>query len=345
MKQKWESLVEVVRGPLVESIHMGAIAVVDSHGQVLFQAGDIDELYYLRSSAKPFQTLPLLENGGAQRFGLTVKEIAITCASHQGTDDHVAALMSMHKKIGLSVDQLLCGVHAAGDRETQFAMRERGEEPNAYRHNCSGKHTGMLAQCVLGGYSTEAYTDPKHPVQQQILSTFAEMVDVTKEDVVIGIDGCSAPVFAIPLKNAAYGVARLCDPVGLAADRQAACREASSAMIQHPFMVSGPNHSLDTLLIQAGSGKLISKGGADGYQIVGVLPGVMPDHPEGIGIAFKVLDGDAQGRARGVIVTTLLQSMGVLNEEELQPMKDFLAGPIFNVAGLEVGSIRSSFRW
>lgn len=345
MKQKWESLVEVIRGPLVESIHMGAIAVVDSQGQVLFQAGDIEELYYLRSSAKPFQTLPLLENGGVQRFGLTQKEVAITCASHQGTDDHVATLMSMHEKIGLSVDQLLCGVHASGDRETQFAMRERGEEPNAYRHNCSGKHTGMLAQCVLGGYSTEAYTDPKHPVQQHILATFAEMVDVPKDEVVIGIDGCSAPVFAIPLRNAAFGVARLCDPVGLTAERQAACRQATDAMMQHPFMVSGPYKSQDTLLMQADGGKVISKGGADGYQIVGVLPGVMPGHPEGIGIAFKVLDGDAQSRARGVVVTTLMQTMGIMSEEELQPLTEYLAGPIFNVAGLEVGSIRPSFRW
>jgi L-asparaginase II len=323
MKQKWESLVEVIRGPLVESVHMGAIAIVNSQGQVLFQAGDIDELYYLRSSAKPFQTLPLLENGGTQHFGLTVKEIAITCASHQGTDDHVATLISMHEKIGLSVDKLLCGVHAPGDRETQYLMRERGEEPNAYHHNCSGKHTGMLAQCVLGGHSTEAYTDQKHPVQQQILSTFAEMVDVPKEDVVIGIDGCSAPVFAIPLKNAAFGVARLCDPVGLADRRQAACREATAAMMQHPIMVSGPYKSQDTLLMQAGGGKVISKGGADGYQIVGVLPGVIPGHPEGIGIAFKVLDGDAQSRARGVVVTTLMQTMGIMSEEELQPMKEF----------------------
>ena len=339
--EQWERLVEVIRGSLVESVHFGTLAVVDDAGKVLFSLGDIDKDYYLRSSSKPFQTIPLVELGGVERYDLSQKELAITCASHQGTDDHVATLKGMHKKIGIGVENLLCGIHPAGDRPTAMEMYKRGEEPDQYRHNCSGKHTGMLAQCKICDFPLENYTDVTHPVQKQIIQTFAEMVDVAVEEIAIGIDGCSVPVFGVPLRKAAYGFARLCNPVHLPENRAKSCRQITAAMIAHPKMVAGPNKCLDTELMKAGKGKIVSKGGADGYQAVGIMPGVIGEH--GIGITFKVLDGDASGRARSAVTVALLSSLGVLSDEEVEILSEFAPRSIFNVAGLQVGHIQTAF--
>ena len=339
--EQWERLVEVIRGPLVESVHFGALAVVDDTGKVLFRLGDIDKVYYLRSSSKPFQTIPLVDQGGVASFGFTQKELAITCASHQGTDDHVETLKSMHAKIGVGIENLLCGIHPAGDRPTALEMHKRGEEPDQYRHNCSGKHTGMLTQCKMSGFPLEDYTNVEHPVQKQIIQAFAEMVDVPVEEITIGIDGCSVPVFGVPLRKAAYGYARLCNPVGLGTPRESSCQQITAAMMAHPEMIAGPNKCLDTELMNAAKGKVVSKGGADGYQAVGIMPGVIGQ--EGVGITFKVLDGDVSGRARSAVTVALLASLGALSQGEVEQLSDFAPRPIYNVAGLQVGHIQTAF--
>lgn len=282
-----EAMVEVTRGELLESIHFGALSIVESTGKVLGSIGDPNEVLYLRSSSKPFQTIPMVELGGVETFGVTEKELAITCASHHGTDDHVATLKSMHQKLGVSVDDLQCGVHPPTDKETNAAMILRGEEPNAYRHNCSGKHTGMLAQLLLQNLDFENYVNPEHPLQKKIIQTFAEMVDVPVEDVVIGIDGCSVPVFGVPLWKAAYGYARLCDPSDLSEERQVACKKITTAITHFPEMISGPRNGLDTALMKAAPGKIISKGGADGYQAIGILPDARYPGSPGVGITLK----------------------------------------------------------
>lgn len=339
--EQWQRLIEVVRGPLVESIHFGALAVVNDIGEELFSLGDTNEIYYLRSSSKPFQTLPLVDQGGVEKFSLSQKELAITCASHQGTDDHVSTLLGMHQKIGIQIGDLLCGIHPAGDRETALEMYKRGEEPNQYRHNCSGKHTGMLAQCKLAGFPFANYTNVNHPVQKQIIQTIAEMVDVPVDEIIIGIDGCSVPVFGVPLWKAAYGYARLCNPIALPSIRQNSCQQVTAAMMAFPEMISGPRQSLDTELMKAAKGKIVSKGGADGYQAIGIMPGVVDEH--GIGITFKVLDGDASGRARSVVSVELLKAFGALSDEEYGKLSEYSARPMFNAAGLQVGDIRVAF--
>jgi L-asparaginase II len=339
--EQWEPLVEIIRGPLVESVHYGALAVVNDGGELLFGLGDIERICYLRSSSKPFQTIPLVEQDGVEKFGFTPKELAITCASHQGTDDHVETLRKMHEKVGIGIEHLLCGIHPAGDRKTALEMYKRGEEPDQYRHNCSGKHTGILAQCKLAGYPLEDYTNVNHPVQQQILRKFGEMVDVPLDEIAVGIDGCSVPVFGVALRKAAYGYARLCNPVSLEAKLAESCNTITSAMMSHPEMISGPDHTLDTELMRAGHGKLISKGGADGYQAIGIMPGVVGDR--GIGITFKVVDGDASGRARNAVSVALLQSLGVLTSTELESLTEFGPRPMYNAAGLTVGQIRIAF--
>lgn len=337
-------LVELTRGSIVESVHWGALVVVDSRGRLLAGLGDPYLVMHLRSTAKPFQLLPLIEEGAVEHFSLTPEEIAIMCASHSGTDEHVAVIARLQAKMGIEEKELQCGVHPPFHEPTWQVMLQRNEAPTPNRHNCSGKHTNMLAQAVLLRASRDNYLDPQHPVQQRILHTLAEMCEISPEDIHIGIDGCSAPVFALPLYHAALGYARLCDPGALSPQRAQASRTITSAMTAAPFMVAGPGR-FDTLVMEMGGGRVVAKGGAEGYQGIGLMPGALGPGSPGIGIAFKIADGDPGGRARPVVAIEVLRQLGVLNDDQIRScLADLAARPLKNWRGLNVGEIRPVFK-
>lgn len=343
MSTAYQPIFEVTRGNITESVHFGAAVVVDSHGRLLAHLGDPQAVTFLRSSAKPFQALPFIERGGHETFGLETREIAIMCASHSGTDEHVAALKTMQAKIGLTVDDLQCGIHYPYHEATADDMKARGELPTPYRHNCSGKHTGMLAHARLRSTPTQTYLDLNHPVQEAILQAFAEMCDLPADRVELGIDGCSAPNFAAPFYNAALGYARLCDPFGLDPQRASACRTITSAMTAYPGMVAGPER-LDTALMEVGAGRILSKTGAEGYQAIGLLPGALGADSPGIGIAIKISDGDPSSRARNGVALAILKALGALSASDLEKLADF--GPekqLYNFRKLIVGQSRPAF--
>jgi L-asparaginase II len=203
------ALVEVWRGGRVESEHRGAIAVVDASGKLIAHVGNSDLVSYLRSSAKPFQLLPLVESGAADRFAFTDAELAVIAGSHAGEPRHVAAVQSILNKIGLSDDALQCGIHVPFNADAAKALRAADREPTVLHNNCSGKHSGMLAQAVDRGLSTHDYLDPQHPVQVTIRRRLAELGGITFDEIGVGVDGCSAPCFAMPLRAAALAFARL----------------------------------------------------------------------------------------------------------------------------------------
>lgn len=346
MLSGYEPLVEITRGPIVESIQFGAIAVVDSSGKLLARLGDVDLVTFLRSSAKPFQALPFMERNGDAAFGFSPREVSLICASHSGTDEHVRVVSGIQHKIGASESDLMCGTHIPEDAPTALALALRAEQPTPNRHNCSGKHTGMLAHARLRGLPLGNYLDLDHPVQASILQAFAEMCGMEPGQVVLGIDGCSAPNFAVPLQKAALGYARLADPQGCSPERSAACGRIFQAMTSHPDMVAGPDR-FDTLLMQTitrrGSGRIVVKGGAEGYQAIGLQPGVLGAGSPGVGIAFKVSDGDAGGRARPVATLEILRRLGAISQVELDALSRFARRPIYNQRTLQVGEIRPAF--
>lgn len=337
----YEAVVELTRGGITECIHFGSMAVVDSSGNLLTSLGDPNLLTFPRSSMKPLQALPFVEDGGPEHFGLTEEELAILCASHHGTDEHVRVLRSIHAKVGLQEADLQCGVHWPSDKATVLAMRERGEEPTPYRHNCSGKHSGMLAQAALHDYSKSTYLSMDNPLQQRILRTVAEMCDVRQEDMPIGIDGCSAPVFAMPLRNFALAMARLADPFELGEVRAAACKKITHAMMAYPEMVAGPG-ALDTVLMRVMQGKAAVKGGAEGYQMLSVMPGACGKDSPGIGVALKISDGDPNRRATYATLVGLLKALGFGKEMESEAFRNFNTQILKNWRGLEIGEIRTA---
>ena len=336
-------VVELTRGRIVESIHFGAVAVSDASGQLLASYGDPDTTTFLRSSAKPFQALPFIERGGDLAFGLTPREVALLCASHSGTDDHVAVVAGIQRKIGAGEKDLLCGSHPPYHEPTARALEQRGEAPTPNRHNCSGKHTGMLAHALLRSLPIEDYINPEHPVQKSILAAFADMCGLPQDQVELGVDGCSAPNFAVPLRNAALGYARLMDPSNLAPERAEACRRITAAMTSNPDMVGGPGR-FDTRLMAVAGDQILAKAGAEGYQGLGIQPGALGPGTPALGIAFKISDGDTgSGRARPFVALDILRQLGAISRQEMEALAEFGPRPIRNWRGLVAGEICSSF--
>ena len=338
----YKPIFQLTRGEIVESVHFGAIAITAASGRLLASLGDPGLVAYTRSSAKPFQAMPFLENGAMSIYGLTLQEVALICASHSGTDEQVAVIRSLQAKIGVKEEELLCGIHEPYDRRTAAAMLARGEVATPNRHNCSGNHTGMLAYAKMIGATNGddelAYIDPNHPVQRKILAALAEMAGIEPERIRIGIDGCSAPNFALPLQNTALAYARLCQPDGLPERRAETCRLISEAMLMYPEMIGGPDN-FDTLLMQAAQGRVICKGGAEGFQAFGIMPGAIEPGSSAIGVAFKVSDGDLKGHnrpagdprghVRPAVTLEILRQLGVFGAHDLNKMAEF--GPGFAV--------------
>jgi len=334
------------RRETVESVHYGAFTVVDACGRLVAHVGDSQALSFLRSSAKPFQLMPFLEAGGQQAYDLTAEEIAVMCASHSGTDRHVAVIQEIQRRAGLSEADLRCGSHPPLDTDTAESLLKQGQPPTPIRHNCSGKHTGMLAFARLQGLPLENYLQPEHPVQERILQTFAEMCDLPVEGVARGTDGCSAPNFAVPLYHAALAFARLCDPEAGEVEsglRAGVCRTITAAMAAHGYMVAGPGR-FDTRLMEVGKGRFVAKGGAEGYQCVGLMPGVLGRGSPGLGIAIKIADGDPKSRARPAVVLHILDRLGALTDEDRDQLAEFgPEQPVYNWRRLLVGWGRPCF--
>jgi L-asparaginase II len=347
-----QPLFEVTRGNIVESIHYGSIAVVDFNGKLISSYGDPKAVAFLRSSAKPFQALPFVERGGVEYFGFTPRELSISCASHEGSDLHVQTVEGIQKKIGVEESSLQCGVHMPGDVEAFKSLLINNRQPTQNQNNCSGKHTAMLAHAKMRVLPLENYLDINHPIQQDILAAFAEMCMLPINQVELGTDGCSAPNFAVPLYNAALAMARLCEPGGLSDGRASACRKITSAMTTHPEMVSAYGE-FDEQLMRAGEGKIVCKRGAEGYQIIGLLSGVLSADSPGIGIALKVSDGDASRmamdllhspRVRPAVTLEVLRQLGALSSKQEQVLASFgPVKPVKNHRGMITGQSRPVF--
>ena len=322
-------LAAVYRGKTVESVHCGSVAVVDNRGKLLFSCGDPNFFTFLRSSAKPFQLLPLIESGAATHFNFTPRELAIMAGSHSGSPRHVNLVKRILNKIGLSAKYLRCGVHVP------FHYASRGISPSAklkfssLHHNCSGKHAGMLAVCQYLGWNLKNYLHPSHPLQKRILKRVSEVCHYPASKIKIGVDGCSAPNFALPLKNMAWGFAEL-----VSSRKGDALYKVSSAMQKFPEMVSGQRR-LDFQLAQAAGSKLLSKGGAEGLECIGLLD-------SDTGVAVRVQDGNS--RAVGCAAAETLRQLGILKKSDLDKISKFAYPKIKNDAGKTVGFIRPEFK-
>jgi L-asparaginase II len=291
-------LAAVRRGELVESVHRGRLAVFGPRGDEIEALGDPEAYVYLRSSAKPFQALPLILSGAADAFGLTDEEVAVACASHNAEEPHLAAVRSILEKAGLSEDDLQSGAHLPMYEPAAAKLVRGGEEPSSIHGNCSGKHAGMLAVCVHEGYETLDYREPGHPLQRRILGLMAEVCGVEEDEVLVAGDNCGVPAFALPMRSFATGLARIATGDGLPDRLADAALRIRDAMRSYPFMVAGTGR-FDTELMERT--RLLAKGGAEAVLAVG--------DPEGWGMALKISDGSH--RAVRPAALAALEHMGV----------------------------------
>lgn len=337
-----EPLVKVTRGGITESRHRGHVVAVEPDGTIAAYLGAPETVTYLRSSAKPHQAIPLIASGAADRFGFTEKEIALACASHSGEPMHTEVVSAMLRKIGLGPEALKCGTHEPFSPEVARRLREKGEEPNVLQNNCSGKHAGMLALALHLGAPTETYDEPANPVQLAIGKTISRFSGIPIEDIAVGVDGCGVPVFGIVVKAMALMYARLVSPPGEVDDQtKDACARIVSAMTTHPELIGGASDRLDTELMKAAKGRLVSKVGAEGVYTVALLP--CQDWPRGLGLALKIEDGDDQ-RARPTAVIESLRQLGILADESLEAVSRYTFFPVCNRRGDVVGEVTAEFK-
>jgi L-asparaginase II len=325
-------LANVIRGETVESVHCGHLCVVDGEGKQIASLGEPETITYFRSAAKPFQAVPFITSGAAEAFDFTEEEVALACASHSGEPQHLRVVGQMLDKIGLSGDDLKCGAHAPFNEPESHRLVRAGYKPTQLHNNCSGKHAAMLAFAKHIGASLHDYDSIDNRIQKRILKCIADFTEVPEDEIKLGIDGCAAPNFALPVAAMAKSFINLISPSKFPEPTQASCKRIAAAMMNHPELIGG-SERLDTKLMQAAPGKLISKVGADGVWLCGVLP--CERWPTGLGIALKIADGDDH-RARPVVAVEILRQLGVLSTDDLT---DFSPMPVKNRRGDVVGRI------
>jgi L-asparaginase II len=317
---------------LPESWCFGAAAAVTPEGRLVARLGDPGMATFLRSAAKPFQALPLVLAGGIERFGLDDADLALICASHGGTPDHVRRAASLLERGGFTVDDLQCGAHLPMDRESAARLQSEGLAPTPLHNNCSGKHAGMLLACQLLGFPADTYLAPEHPLQLRILEHLARICGVPADSIGQGIDGCSVPCYHVPIEAGARAYAVLAHPrgAGLPAAEAAALERIVSAMGKAPEMVAGPGR-FTTRLIAAAGGRVVGKEGAEGFYAIAVRG------PVALGVALKIADGGE--RCRDGVVLDLLRQLGSLAGAESAELEDLYRPVLFNHRGLRVGEI------
>lgn len=331
------ALAETTRGGITESIHHGVVVAVDAAGDVVARAGDPGQVVFFRSSAKPFQAIPVIESGAADAFGLTPAELALCCASHAGSPEHQRQVAAMLAKIGLAAADLQCGCPLTGDAAESARIVLGQTERTPLQCDCSGKHSGMLATIVHEALSQADYLDPAHPLQQRILGIMAEVMRVPVESIVLGTDGCSLPTFGAPISTFATAYAALAAPEavppGAGREHAGALNRLRQAMTAHPVNVSGEGHLVATLM-EVSDGRIVAKSGAEGLLCLAV-----PERE--LGIAIRVADGSF--RAHPAIVVSALEQLDILDAPTRQMILDRHSPALRNHNGRLVGAIQPVF--
>lgn len=312
------------RGTILESFHVGYAVAIDENGELLFTAGDPDYPVYIRSAAKPFQTTAVIESGAVEKFKLKDEEIAIMCASHNGESSQIGLVSSILKKIGMAIEDLLCGPHAPLDKLSYEQMIIQGRRITAIHNNCSGTHAGMLAAAKAMGVSTDDYVGQSHPVQKEIYDKVKMYSE--KEKIPVAVDNCNAPTYFLPLKNLALTYRKLAE------GSDESLRKIYQIMTQHPKQIAGRGR-FDTDFISLMNGRAVSKIGSEGIKGIGLRM----ETGKHIGIAIKVLSGNCE--AANSMAIAVMQHIKVLNEDTLKKLENYASPILKSYTDVEVGRV------
>lgn len=323
-------LVEVTRGNLVESRHRGVVIAVDGDGRTVFSLGETDSAVFPRSACKAMQALPLMESGAADAYGFGNRELALACSSHSGEPEHVELAAKMLAAAGRDVSALECGAHWSSDQKTLIGQARSLEAPTALHNNCSGKHSGFICACCHSGTEVKGYVGYDHPLQREIRGAMESLTGAILAKDNCGVDGCSIPTYAVPLKGLAHGFAKMATGVGLEAERARASKRLIEACMAEPFYVAGTKRAC-TRLMKTAPGRIFAKTGAEG-----VFCAAIPE--KGIAIALKCEDGTTRA-AEAMVAATLARFFR--DEPELHAALMAQANhSMHNWNGIHVGDVR-----
>ena len=324
--------IETTRGELVESVHQVSVAVVAASGALLASSGNPDLVTWWRSAAKPFQALPLIQDGAADRFGFTDEELALCCASHSSEPRHLEVVSRLMARLDIRDQDLSCGVHPPLSPVVAQAVVRGAAVPTARWSNCSGKHAGMLALAKHHGWPQAGYQAAGHPVQERILQEVSRWTGVAVPAIALAIDGCTAVCFGLPLRAMALAYARF------GASDEVAPRRLAHAMTGDPFLVAGTGR-LCTDLMRAWPGGVVAKVGAEGIYSA-ALPLL------GLGIALKVEDGETRAGSLALL-EVLRQLLGQLAPGQgpdfsSRELARYDRQPLRNTRGTVTGELRAA---
>ncbi len=325
-------IVHVYRGNSIESIHRGDIVAVDRQGHVVLKYGNENKRTFWRSSAKPFQAIPMVEAGGIESFGFTTKELALMTSSHGGEEKHVMVLESILKKVGKNLTDLDCGEAKPMYGKAYKKLLMANRPYTAANNPCSGKHSCMLATGVLKKIDLKNYIDRNHPIQKLMLETISEVTELEPSDIDIAIDGCGVPVFGLPIYNMAKAYMKL-SYTDAKDKRSQALGKIASAMVKEPYYVAGTSR-LDTILMEETEGKILAKLGAESVYCVTIMN-------EGVGVAMKTEDGN--NRALSQAIPDLLIKHDFITNTEYERIKERLNLLIKNHRQEVVGYMKTVF--
>ncbi len=325
-------LVNIVRGKLTESFHRGAYCVIQNE-KILDSAGNIEALIYPRSALKFFQVLPLLLLGGKKAFQFTDAEIAVMCASHNAEPYHLNLVSSILKKIGCKPADLACGAHLPMHEKSAFALLKSNTKPSAIHNNCSGKHAGFLALAVLNGFDKKNYLNPNSDVQLLVRNTMSDFFGYALEQNPAAIDGCSAPVYAMPLHILASGFQRFTDTSEFNQHYNNALKILKNCITKHPKAIAGTGR-YDTELMKNAQANLLAKVGAEGIFGIACLR-------ENIGIAIKIDDGKMAPQYS--VAQQILIDLGILSKIQASKLEHWRKADVKNWNQIKTGYFTTNF--
>jgi L-asparaginase II len=317
-----------LRNGIEESVHRGDIVEADAAGRIIRQLGDPDRLVTLRSTVKPFGLVALIEAGGIEFFDLEPAEIAIMASSHSGEDLHVRTLQGLYRRSGVSQALLACGSEGAPlDALTAARLARDGEKAGPVRHMCSGQHTVSLLLSRLRDWDPTEYWKPNHPSQIAYRTAVAQAYGTTPGKLRTAIDGCGVETYAFRLREVARAYAMLADPAGIPADDPRSALATSlttvrDAMLDNPEMVAGRHDRIDTSLMKAVPGRVVSKAGMEALLGIAILPGPRSGTSEAgpSGMAIKIEDGDGYDRGTWAATVEALCQAGVVDDGALREL-------------------------
>ena len=328
-----ENLVDVIRGNLIESKHLGHIAIVDYTGRLIASKGNVNSIVFARSSMKPLQAIPIIETGAYDSYQLIPADLSLCCASHNGEEQHTERVLSILEKANLVESSLQCGTHIPRWDEAYRKIIIENRKVTPVYNNCSGKHSGMLITAKHLNEPIDSYYSMEHPVQKRILQVISDLAEIPKEEIQIGVDGCGVPVHGIPLNKIALAYAKMAKPDNLPDTRKNSISQIVHAMMEAPEMVGGTNRFC-TDFMNVVKGNMFGKAGAEGVYCIG-------DLRSGIGIAIKIEDGNS--RAASPVAVEVMKQLSMLSEREIKELKEYHLPTLKNARNENVGSLQANF--